>query len=188
MQKIYLISTDVLKSNSIICQNVDNSLLLNAIFEGQEIELQQTLGSALYNHILTLVDDGSISDTENARYKELLDDYIQNFVCYYALYHAIPVLAIKVKNKGLVRENSEWSQDSTFQEMSYLRSDVQNKAEFFAQRLTSYLESNKDSFPDYKACCSCCGDIPPNKNNYRCGLVLDEREYKRNYNILDITL
>lgn len=184
MKKIYLVSTSLLKTNSIICQNVDDSLLLNAISEAQDIELQQTLGSALYNRILNDVDEGTIAGD----YKELLDNYIQNFVCYYAVYHAIPVISIKIKNKGVVRENSEWSQDSTFQEMSYLRKDTQDKAEFYAQRLSDYLQANKDSFPEYKANCGCCGDVAPKRNQYRSGLVLEDCKCERGYNIVDITL
>lgn len=184
MQKIYLISTDVLKSNSIINSNVDDSLLLNAIFEAQQIELQQILGSALYNRILDDIDNSTLSGD----YKTLVDDYCQNVVTYYATARAIPYVHYKIVNKGVNNQSSDNSQPTAFNEMNFLLKKVQDDAEFFAQRLTSYLEANKDSFPDYKACCSCCGDIQPSKNNYRCGLVLDEREYKRNYNILDITL
>lgn len=183
-KKIYLISTSVLKENSVICANVDDSLLLNAIIEAQDIELQQTLGTQLYNRILNDIDEDSLAGD----YKSLVDDYCQNFVCYFAVYHAIPSISIKIKNKGTVRENSEWSQDSTFQEMSYLRKDIQDKAEFYAQRLSDYLQANKDSFPEYKANCGCCGDVAPKRNQYRSGLVLEDCKCKRSYNIVDITL
>lgn len=184
MKKIYLISTSLLKNNSIINSNVDETLLLNAIFESQEIELQQILGSRLYNRILDDIDNSTLSGD----YKTLVDDYCQNVVCYYATARAIPYIHYKVVNKGINNQSSEWSQPTAFNEMNFLLKRVQNDAEYYAQRLSDYLQANKDSFPEYKANCGCCGDVAPKRNQYRSGLVLEDCKCKRGYNIVDITL
>lgn len=190
MRTIYLISTDQLKNNSAINSNVDDTLLLNAISEAQEIELQQTLGSKLYKKIITLVDTGDISSQENSNYKTLLDDYCQKVVVYYATARAIPYLAVKLKNKGATREYSENSSDAAFNEFEYLRKKVENDAQYFAQRLADYLHQNRSDFPEYTEMAG-CDEIKPNRRAYRSALVLDQPTcccVKEHYNIADVLL
>lgn len=190
MRTIYLISTTLLKENSVVCNNVDDTLLTTGIMEAQEIELQQTLGSKLYKKIITLVDTGDIDIEANSDYKVLLDDYCQKVVVYYSVFHAIPSMAIKLKNKGAVREYSENSQDAQFNEFEYLRKDIENKAQFFNQRLADYLHQNRGKFPEYTEPAG-CDEIKPNRSSYRSALVLDEPSCPKaglGYNFRTITL
>lgn len=190
MKNIYLISTSVLKENSVVCNNVDDTLLITGIMEAQEIELQQTLGSKLYKKIISLVDTGDINVEANSDYKVLLDDYCQKVVVYYSVFHAIPSMAIKLKNKGAVREYSENSSDAMYNEFEYLRKDIENKAQYFTQRLADYLHANRDKFPEYTEMAG-CDEIKPNRRAYRSALVLDQPTCccaKEHYGICDVLL
>lgn len=186
MRSIYIISTSVLKNNSAINNNVDDTLLLNAIMEAQDIELQQILGSRLYNRILDDIDNNELAGD----YKMLVDEYCQKVVVYYATARAIPYVHYKIVNKGVNNQNSDNSTPTLFNEMNFLMKKVQNDAEFFAQRLSDFLRNNKDLFPEY-AECQCNEDIKPKRNQYRCGLVLEDNKCCKagmGYNFNTITL
>lgn len=183
MKNIYLISTSVLKENSAINGNVDDSLLLNAILEAQDIELQQILGQKLYTRILADIDNDSLGGD----YKQLVDDYCQKVVIYYATARAIPYIHFKVMNKGVQNQNSDNSTPTAFNEMNYLAKKIQNDAEFYAQRLSDYLHGNAYRFPEYLDR-SCPNEIKPSGSQYRCGLVLEDTQRccGNSYNLVDI--
>lgn len=186
MKTIYLISTTLLKENSAINNNVDDTLLLNAILEAQEIELQQTLGSRLYNRILNDIDNDSLSGD----YKTLVDDYCQKVVVYYATARAIPYVHYKIVNKGVNSQSSENSTPTAFNEMNFLMKKVENDAEYFNQRLADYLHQNRDKFPEYTEPAG-CDEIKPNRSSYRSALVLDEPSCPKaglGYNFFTVTL
>ena len=69
MNTIYLISTQFLKENTPINDNVADYLLNAAIRDAQTINLQQVTGTKLYKKVLNLVENGTISDEINAKYK-----------------------------------------------------------------------------------------------------------------------
>lgn len=180
MKKIYLVSTAVLKQQSIINDNVADELLSNAIYEAQSIDCQQILGSKLYNRIIELVEDGTIS--EHTDYKYLLDEYIQNIVIYAATLRATVYIRFKVMNKSVSGQNSDNSNPVSLDELEYLRNSINNDLQFFQKRLQDFLTSNRSLYPEYEIC-SCDGELNPQKNVYRTSLVIpNHRTPKYNYN------
>jgi len=77
MNNVLLISEELLKTYSYISENVQSDELRYAIMISQNIEIQESLGTNLYQHILDAVDNGTIGDVSNTNYKYLLDTYIQ---------------------------------------------------------------------------------------------------------------
>lgn len=172
MKKTYLISTKVLKEQSIINSNVDDSLLHNAIWEAQNIEIQQILGSCLYNKIIDLVDNDEINNAEYADYKYLLDEYIQNVIVYAATQRAAVYIRFKVMNKSVTAQNSENSNPVDLNELQYFIDHIKNDLEFFEKRLQDYLRLN-ELFPEYKVCN--CGSLEPQSHVYRTSLAIPNR-------------
>lgn len=168
---VYLISTQYLKSHSVINGNVADELLNNSIEEAQTIYLQQILGTKLYEKILNLVDTGEIALPVNAEYKRLLDSHIQKVLSYRATELAIPYLMVKLVNKGTQSQNSDWSNSSDLKSVQYLRDDVVNRAEFYEQRLIDYLCDNAGKFPEYHS--NRGHDLRHNKNAFFSGIVFD---------------
>lgn len=171
MGKVYLISTQYLKSHTTINGNVDDNLLNNSIWEAQEINIQEALGSCLYKALIELVRSGDITDPQYADYKTLLDDHIQSCMAYWAWWYAIPCVAMKFVNKGIERQSSDYSQPSQLNEMEYLRDEVRNRAEFFTQRLVNFLKENRSHYPEYNQCN--CADIKPSGSQYFSGIQFD---------------
>lgn len=176
MNNIYLISTQALKDSSIINNNVDDSLLHNAILEAQEIELQQILGTRLYKYIIAAVADDSINDVENANYKYLLDEYCTKVVVYAAMLRAIPYIHYKVMNKGIQTQNSDNSTTTTIAEMEFIMNKVKNDLEFFSTRLSTYLLANRTMFPEY-VFVRTIDEISPIPQQYRSSMVMQDNDF-----------
>lgn len=171
--RTYFISVDYLKSHTVINSNVADELLLNCIFEAQSIHIQQLTGTDLYNKLLHLVQTNTVSDPANSDYKALLDEYVCPTTAYWAVVEAIPSLAMKIVNKGVERQNSEWSTPSAINEIEYLRDDWRNKAEFFSQRLTNYLLQNRSRYPELLQNKE-LDKMHPSNGEYFSGIVFDE--------------
>lgn len=175
MKQIFLISTQDLKNYSIINNNVDDSLLHNAILEASEIELQELLGTKLYKKILQLIDNDQIALPQNSYYKTLLDEYCTKVVLYAALHRAIPYVHYKVVNKGITTQSSEYSTTTSIQEMEFLMDKIKNDLEFFSNRMTKYLLANIRFYPEYMSATS-IDDMIPNVTPYRTSMVIGSSE------------
>lgn len=167
---IMFISVNYLKGHSVINDNVADELLVNSIFEAQNIYLQSILGTKLYTKLLELVDSNDIELPVNANYKYLLTDYIQQYLTYRATEQAIPYLMVKLVNKGTQVQNSDWSANADIKKVEYLRDDVKYKCDFYAQRMADFLLDNQQDYPEYKK--GTKHDIKGDKHNYYCGVEL----------------
>ena len=149
MARTYLISVDYLKEHTTINNNVDTNLLNSPIWEAQEINVHQIIGTKLYKKLLNLVNTNQITDPANVKYKELLDDYVQPVVTYWAWLYSLPYLAMKAVNKGVQRQVDENSNNANLDEVHYLEESIRDKADFFSQRLADFLQQNSSDYPEY---------------------------------------
>lgn len=161
MRKVLTVSEDYIKTYSNLSDNVWGDYLLPAILTAQNIQLQQTLGSCLFNKILDLIEDGSITATTNTAYKTLLDDYIQDFMLYQTITDLVPIIGVKLGNLGTVISNDEHLQNLSEDERANIKQFYQNKSDFFTKRLQEFLKANKDAFPELECGCECDGSVKP---------------------------
>lgn len=173
MNTIYLISTQFLKENTSINDNVADYLLNAAIRDAQTINLQQTTGTKLYKKILSLVADGTISDPENEPYKTLLDDYIQPLVLNWAFVYAIPQIRYKIMNVGVVNQSGDNSTPTDTKEMQFVIDEARNKAEYYSTILSDFLKANFKTYPEYLQNTE-WDEKRPFFNQYTSGLVLSD--------------
>lgn len=152
MTKILLISEDYIKTNSNLNDNVFGDYLLPAIREAQDIELQQIIGSCLYNKILSLIDDNTIGDVENVAYKTLLDEHIQEYLLYQVITDLIPIIGTKMANLGTVISNDEHVMSLTEAERSNLKQHYQYRADFYCRRMQSFILNNRAAYPELNEC------------------------------------
>ena len=153
MTNILLISEDTLKTYSHLNDNVFGKSLTPAIITAQDIYLQKFLGSCLYKKILELVKSGEIRNENYAMYKELLDNYIANFLIYQTLANLIPEISTKITNMGLVVSNDEHVQNVTQGERDLVMGQYQKYADAYCKMMQDFLKENRDSFPEL----NCCG-------------------------------
>lgn len=172
MRNILLISEDKVKTLSNLDANVFGKWLLPSIREAQDINLQQIIGSCLYNYILTLVETGEIADDANAKYKDLLDNEITDFLIYQSLVNVIPKININLANFGVAISNDEHIQTLSQGNVDLVRGYYQGIADVYQKRLQNYLLNNCIYFPELNACN--CEGIKPNLKSMTntCGLWL----------------
>lgn len=146
MQNTYLISEGKLKAFTDINNALDTDLIKSAIREAQIIQITRLLGQKLYDKIVNDV----ANDTITGVYKELLDDYIQDVLIYYSYHTALEYIYLRPRNNGLLQpQGGDNALAVDMQMYDKKRTSVQNKAEYFAERLVSYLCYNNNLFPEY---------------------------------------
>jgi len=149
MTNTFLISEAVLRNYTDINTSVDSALIKNAIRESQDISLQAIIGTLLYEKLLDLVDSGDISTPSNSNYKGLLDNYIQDFLIYSAYWYSLDAVYLRSRNNGLVRPTGGDNADGVERELYNLkRQSVENKKQYYAQRLTDYIIEEESLFPE----------------------------------------
>ena len=146
MQNTLLLSEAKLKRFTDINNVLDVDLISSVIREAQIVHITRLLGSKLYDRIISDVDN----DTLTGNYKSLVDDYIQDALLYWSYYEALETIYLRPRNAGLVvpqgGENNAASDIALYDKK---RTSVQNKAEYFSERLVEYLAFNDNLFPEY---------------------------------------
>lgn len=144
MTTTLIISEEKLREFTDINDNLDSKLLMNGVREAQDIYLQRLTGTSLYEYILNQIDANTLS----GNYKKLVDDFIQPYLIYASYWECLDAIYTRPRNNGLLQptggENSEKA-DGTWYNRK--RQMVENKMEYYGERLTNYLIQNEDQFP-----------------------------------------
>lgn len=170
-KKVFLISESVLKTETIINDNVGGEYLKPSIETAQDIYLQQLIGTALLDKLYDLVADGGISNEENGHYKELIDDYISNYLKYMVLSEITLPLAYKYRNAGVVQSTGDHYQQTTLKDAQLVQNHYTLRANFYAERLLKYLNANSSDFPEYMTTRN-SADMIGDKDAYQTNWVL----------------
>ncbi len=169
MARVFLISTATMKKNSVVNNNVDDMYLLPSIEIAQDAGLQPLLGTKLYNKLMDLVEDNSI--TGATEYKYLLDEYITPYLINKATADIIIPLSYKMRNQGVVQQTSEYTYSPSLKDTQYVIQNYENKANFYGNRLSDYLKANRNKFPEYCSVDS-SADMPSDSGAYKTGIYL----------------
>lgn len=169
MAKVLLISEATLKKNSVINNNVDGMYLLPAIEYAQDSGLQPLIGTKLYNKLMDLVEDGSI--TGNTEYKLLLDEYVTPYLLNKVTADIQIPLAYKMRNQGVVQQTGENTYTPSLKDTQYVIQNYENKANFYGNRLSDYLKANRTKYPEYCSIDS-CADMRSDSGAYKTGIYL----------------
>ena len=165
---IQLISEKILKQYSLIDDNVDGLYITPSIQLAQETGLQPLLGGPLYRRLLAMVENGDIQGDTN--YKKLLDDYCIPYLMYKVMSEIQIPLAFKMRNQGVVTTTDDHSFNSDIRDVQYIKNYYDDKAKFYANRLSDYLVANAHLYPEYRHYVS--GEMKSNSKAYNTGIVL----------------
>lgn len=141
--EVLIINPSYLKENTVIDPNIDEKYLVISIREAQSIYIRKALGTALYNDILNNISAGTVSSD----YTTLLDTYIVEALKYWAVYEAIPYLAVKLTNKAVVSKTSDNSQGVSGIDLEKMQEVIKNKAEYYTERLILFVRQNQLLYP-----------------------------------------
>ena len=184
---ILMISEQSFKDFTIASNNIDLKNLTQIIKMTQDRYIHPLCGSALYNKILTLINDGTITSGGNAIYKTLLDSYLTDTLFNYVLGELPMAMQYKFVNKGVMKKTSENSEQPTYAELQSISKYYQGYAEWYAERTINYLTANSTLYPEYLNPGSDITAIWPTSNQYRTAINLgngeleDTRPYSERY-------
>jgi len=165
---VLFISEIKLKDSTAINLNVDVELLLPYVRQAQKVYCESKLGSKLTQKLKDLIIAGTVGNVGNEAYKTLLDDYIGDMLPNWGLYLLVPFLRFKVENGNIYSKTSETGNALSTEEAQHFREEIRNTAEYYTERMISYICNNESSFPEYST--NTGSDVNPSKNAYFNGL------------------
>lgn len=174
-----LINSEYVRNNSTISDNMEDCYIIPSIKDAQLSGLMPLIGEPLYDAICTKVEDDTITATENADYKALLDDYIALFLLYTTIGNMTIDNFQRQHNAGSVNYTDTNYNQIALNELKYMQQHWSDKAAFYANRLTDHLHHNSTKYPEYHR--HICGQMQHNDiaNTYRCGINLNKSYQRR---------
>ena len=161
MSKIYFLSVKNFKEEHPIHGNVDVQLLKPSLWRAQEINIQEAIGSKLYDQL----EEQIKTSTLTADNTTLLNNYINHALGYYTLSEIIRPMTMQLTNKGLASKDDQYQTSGNLKEIESMEAFYRTRAEWFAQRLIDFLKANVKLYPKY-AESGDCDDIKPIDNAY----------------------
>lgn len=162
---LFISRTDLVK-NSIIDGNTDTDKFIQFIKIAQEIEIQNFLGTDLYNRISQDI----IAGTLTGDYLNLVNDYVQPMLMWWAQVSYLPYAAYQIKNGGVFKHTSENSESVSKSEVDYLVGKARDTAEYYTRRFIDYMSFNDNLFPEYRS--NSDSDVYPSNDSLFNGWVL----------------
>jgi hypothetical protein len=162
---LFISRTDLVK-NSIIDGNTDTDKFIQFIKIAQEIEVQNYLGTDLYNKISADI----VAGTLTGDYLNLVNDYVQPMLIWWAQVSYLPYAAYQIKNGGVFKHTSENSESVSKSEVDYLVGKARDTAEYYTRRFIDYMSFNDNLFPEYRS--NSDSDVYPSNDSLFNGWVL----------------
>ena len=148
MNNVLLISEDYIKSHTNLTDNLTAGYLLPTIKLAQDINLQNTIGTNLYNRLRELVNTGDIVDLDNYNYKNLLDNYILPYLTYCVISMVTLPASFKITNAGVVRTDDEKMNNVPLSEVNLIKEYYNKYANYYKKLLQNYLYDNQSKYKE----------------------------------------
>ena len=171
MAYTYIISESELKETTIIQNNVDGKLIGMAMREAQDIYTRDVLGSALYNELITQINEASLTP-EN----ETLLSYVKPMQRYYILKEFLMYGWIKLANSSVGTRDVDDLQTSQQDGINSIEGKFEQKAEYYKKRLMNFLCDNITDYPLYT---SGNQEITPTNKSYTSNFTFLGRHGKK---------
>lgn len=182
-KNILLISVEILKERTDIHGNVDSKLIYPSIKYVQDAFIKPILGTALFDKLQALIDDGSITAGGNADYKELIDDYLIDTMIWYVKSELQVDGSYQVWNKGVVRKQGENTELPSMSELIDLAGRYKNKAEYYANRMKLFIidqNSRNQKYQEYTHPGSTVDTVTPEQRNFTLPVYLGDIDGRDN--------
>tara|TARA_R110000782_G_scaffold7345_7_gene24785 strand:- start:121 stop:669 length:549 start_codon:yes stop_codon:yes gene_type:complete len=159
-KEILFVNPDYLKRLTNLNGSVEDSYVIPSVILAQDKYLQQYLGTELLDRLKADVEGGTLTGD----YLLLMDNYVRKVVCWWTMVDLVPSLYVKIDNGGLVIRTSDNTSSISPDDLHREVERARTNAQFYTQRLVSYLCDNTDLFPEYST--NSNGDMSPDREAY----------------------
>lgn len=159
MAYAYFISETYLKNNSPLSGNVDMNELYPFAKSAEDTYIQEAIGTKLYDRLISALDASPQNLNSDER---VLMRKIRACLVWYTCYDALPFLATKIRNIGVVKQEGNDIKSASEAEVRDLVKKCKDKGDFYLKLLQMYLCENSSLFPEYN--CNNCSELYPNPN------------------------
>ena len=146
-RNILFISRNDIIRRSPVGGNIDPEKLVPFIKTAQDKYIWIMLGSVLYYYL----QDEIAANTLSAPYTVLMEEYIKDVLVHYSVVEALPFLSYTIANAGIFKNLPENTEAPTKQDIDFLLQKELQTAQFYAERLVTYLIANNTLYPQYNA-------------------------------------
>ncbi len=140
-----LVTRDEIYQRTPVNGNLDFDKVLPHVLTAQDTHVQEVLGTALYNKIVTDFNNDTLVDP----YLELLNTWVKPMLIHFVASDFYLFHAFEVANGGIFRHQSENSFTPDMKDVDRLHSEQKKFAVFYRERLVDYLCYNSNLFPEY---------------------------------------
>ena len=103
MAQVLFINRDDLVRFTSANGNIDTDKFIQYIFIAQEIQIQRFLGTELYEQLENKIAGNTLA----GHYLTLVQDYIKQPLCHWAMVEFLPYGAYSISNNGIYKHTSE---------------------------------------------------------------------------------
>jgi hypothetical protein len=144
---LFISRNDIIK-RAPIGGNIDPEKLVPFIKTAQDKYIWIMLGSVLYYYL----QDNIATSTVVAPYTVLLEEYIKDTLVHYTVVEALPFLSYTIGNAGIFKNtNPDQSVSPDKRDIDFLLQKELQTAQFYSERLVTYLIANTTLYPQYTA-------------------------------------
>lgn len=144
-QKVFFISSDYVKENSFVEQNVDDNVIKVAIWKTQQTRLHPIVGTQLFEQLENEVINGTITGNTQT----LMDLYISPYLLEQTIVEVLTNIWVKVSQSSVIKVEPDNTISLSLEELHFMIDKTTENAYYFSNRLSEYLCANTDLFPNY---------------------------------------
>ena len=146
MAQVLFINRDDLVRFTSANGNIDTDRFIQYIFISQSIQIQRFLGTELYEQLETKITNNNLT----GHYLTLVQDYIKQALCHWAMVEFLPYAAYSISNNGIFKRTAENSVNADKNEVDFLI-EKENLSNLSDQK-NDYLQDQASAhFPEYYA-------------------------------------
>lgn len=165
-----LITTQYIKDNSTISDNLNDEFLIPCLKDCQLSHLQPLIGTALFDKLF--------EDDLNDDYQYLIDNYISQFLLFAVQSELCVNNYMKQHNAGAVSYVDTNYDNKNLSDLKFLKAYYSEKETFYGKRLVEYLHAHHGKYPEF---CTTrdCSDMHAIDSLYHCGLNISRVALKK---------
>lgn len=145
MAKVFFTNLSNIKENTLLDKNVNDKTLKVIQKTVENIWLQEILGTTLYK----LLQNKILTNTLTTLQRELIEDYILDYV--YALVEMLSVddLLLKYSENGVYAPNPDKTVQIQLGQLQQQKTHKVKAVNFYAGLIKTFIENNIDDFAEY---------------------------------------